>query len=938
MEQSYNKPVLPHVILAFNKNEDAIETSEEATRIWMDVIKNLHTGQTFKRFAEYWGKQYGSNHEGKPIIDSGEALLKCYYASVRVIHFSDQTRPTQLHKQIDELYRVAQDASAQSQRDREAVGMKLNAATLPLYVRLALKQFSSSLDKPFDFGEAWFELNPVSFEFSSTILTLAKLMRDCGQLNGIQLWKKLGHFVASCFHLSSCRKDIAGSHDDLNKKMWSGCESAASNYWSKFWPCEKVDSRYDLPCKNAPNSHVYHQYCHGKHSKNEAGTHIASHSKEDFLKELEDIVAKNLRDMAGQVSPDERKDRAIHLQKVTTIHKKNVQKLYGEVKNIDDCVSHSACLWCLDEIPEHSLPCGHTICSPCLMAVGKPRSSGGFFYLDQCPLTDHRRDAWQGGWIGMVKPSQAGVRTLTLDGGGIRGIIELEILTKIQAQLGEIPLREFFDLIVGTSAGGIIALGLGAKKMDLTECKRFFEEFSKEAFSVPKSAKFPLIGRLNQLFYWGWNHGKFQAEPLEKALKLAFGEDASLFGGVSQYTSAPAKTAVTATTLRGHVVVLSNYNRRSPNDQLYHFQRSGHPDKELLQWEAARATSAAPFAFKPFSHTPSGQVYVDGGLYHNNPVAIADAERKAIWTDKRATRPDIILSLGTGSAKLDLKTPPSVDTSHALEGIEIPEGVETRPYLMELATFGYDHIKNGLDCDQLWQKWLQTRSPEHVDERRRYRRLTVTLDELIEMDAVKDMDKCRTAVENWAEQTAIKDEIEDIVDQLIASCFYYRFEQGDIKKIHVNGKYQCLGTIECRLLPGKEGNIVKLGVLLKNAPFSPKFVIKETHKKHKGTVVEISEDIISRMIGEGQFSLTHTIMISHELAETEISMELRNRKTEIFPISGFPRKLQQDHEVVQIDTSTSIDHIFTRVTDRMSRILHIRAPQRRMSFMRHAIP
>ncbi len=53
-----------------------------------------------------------------------------------------------------------------------------------------------------------------------------------------------------------------------------------------------------------------------------------------------------------------------------------------------------------------------------------------------------------------LKPRCAGVRILTLDGGGIRGIIELALLEKLHSRIGlDVPLQDFFDLVMGTSTG-----------------------------------------------------------------------------------------------------------------------------------------------------------------------------------------------------------------------------------------------------------------------------------------------------------------------------------------------------------------------------------------------------------------------------------------------------------------------------------------------------
>jgi hypothetical protein len=63
----------------------------------------------------------------------------------------------------------------------------------------------------------------------------------------------------------------------------------------------------------------------------------------------------------------------------------------------------------------------------------------------------------------------------------------------------------------------------------------------------------------------------------------------------------------------------------------------------------ARATSAAPRYFKPFHHKATEAVFVDGATNYNNPVKIAETERRLLWPDHPL--PDIVLSLGTGIGK-----------------------------------------------------------------------------------------------------------------------------------------------------------------------------------------------------------------------------------------------------------------------------------------------
>lgn len=100
-------------------------------------------------------------------------------------------------------------------------------------------------------------------------------------------------------------------------------------------------------------------------------------------------------------------------------------------------------------------------------------------------------------------------------------------------------------------------------------------------------------------------------------------------------------------------IVIANYNRRDDARKKqrklhYGFPRPTDPDLELQIWEAAAATSAAPSFFKPFIHEPTEKTYLDGALYHNNPVRLVRSEAELLWPDVADAHPDILLSIGTG--------------------------------------------------------------------------------------------------------------------------------------------------------------------------------------------------------------------------------------------------------------------------------------------------
>ncbi len=115
--------------------------------------------------------------------------------------------------------------------------------------------------------------------------------------------------------------------------------------------------------------------------------------------------------------------------------------------------SNKACFACLQSVPDHALPCGHVFCEQCIKDFGRSsEDQRSCVEVTQCVLCLSK-------WLKppqlvRLKPKFAGVRVLTLDGGGVRGIVELAILTEIERRIGlGIPIRDMFDLMVGTSTG-----------------------------------------------------------------------------------------------------------------------------------------------------------------------------------------------------------------------------------------------------------------------------------------------------------------------------------------------------------------------------------------------------------------------------------------------------------------------------------------------------
>lgn len=295
--------------------------------------------------------------------------------------------------------------------------------------------------------------------------------------------------------------------------------------------------------------------------------------------------------------------------------------------------------------------------------------------------------------------------------------------------------------------------------MTVSETTEMFTNFSTRAFSLRWGANIPVWGRLVQLKY----HSQYETMGLEDALKGAFGEEL-LFGG-RRHVQSPSrcKVAVTTTDTNREARLLANYNRATKIKTPYQFQRFEKPDRDLLTWEAARATSAAPGYFKSFYHPRNLHTYQDGALKLNNPVLAADYERLCVWGEGPQSAPDVLVSIGTGFFP-DAKAKSSDPGPQT--GIGLVNGA------MTFVNIARDVIESDLDCEKTWEDYVQCAVPEGHERRSRYHRLTLEIrGPKIELDAVNEMPKLRNLTKGHYSKNAYL--IDKVAGQLIASLFYF---------------------------------------------------------------------------------------------------------------------------------------------------------------------
>jgi hypothetical protein len=203
-------------------------------------------------------------------------------------------------------------------------------------------------------------------------------------------------------------------------------------------------------------------------------------------------------------------------------------------------------------------------------------------------------------------------RILTIDGGGIKGAFPAAFLAKLEEELGE-PIVDYFDLIAGTSTGGIIAIGLGLG----IAAKEIFALYEKNGRRIfPHTLGFALPGVF---------HAKYAKAALPEVLREVFGD--RLLG--------ESRTRI----------VIPSLNLAT--EYVHVYKTSHHPglvkDLAVPAVEVALATVAAPTYF-PIHLSPEGVPFIDGSVWARNPMGLAVIEAIGIlgWP-REAIR---VLSLG----------------------------------------------------------------------------------------------------------------------------------------------------------------------------------------------------------------------------------------------------------------------------------------------------
>lgn len=242
-------------------------------------------------------------------------------------------------------------------------------------------------------------------------------------------------------------------------------------------------------------------------------------------------------------------------------------------------------------------------------------------------------------------------RILAIDGGGMRAIIPGLLLAEIEKRTRK-PIFELFDLIAGTSTGGILALGLTKPRLTplvpdssptaqytAEDLVQIYTEYGAEIFYEPFFEK--LLGPIEDILA----QPKYSSEGREEILTEFFG-NVPLRNNLKE-------VFVTSYDIEQRIPIFFTNKLEKQDTESRTFRKLcfGFTVKD-----AAMATTASPTYFAPYRvptcHNPNGfYTLVDGGVIANNPAYLALAEAKLSRKSQQLLAPDDILmvSLGTGS-------------------------------------------------------------------------------------------------------------------------------------------------------------------------------------------------------------------------------------------------------------------------------------------------
>jgi predicted acylesterase/phospholipase RssA len=412
-----------------------------------------------------------------------------------------------------------------------------------------------------------------------------------------------------------------------------------------------------------------------------------------------------------------------------------------------------------------------------------------------------------------------------------------------------------------------------------------FKQLSQDIFAKTLFDKLPFIGIIKKAgMLLRLNQSLYSDQPLIKSLQGLFPPKDKLFSTIqASGLSYSTRVAVTAAKDKNATRCLfASYNRYDLK-RSHDFEREDNNASEICIWEAARATSAAPFFFPPFKKGDSE--YADGGLFANCPASIALREKDQIWSANNAPL-DFLLSVGTG-----LQTRPD----------KLPSVLRVGGIEKIMASF----FQN-LDTDSMWRTFKEGQNDETTKSR--FFRFNPRIHQYVALDEWKKMNDLENVVTHLRSDPEFKVRIRHTTKFMLASLLFFEPDENiaAVESVpayptspHRTEAFRVPGTIRCRLQAGSSELVQllkKLGHFWcwysdSNFPLGPRDLDHiPVNSWERLSDFENQRDQILAQAGSGKptfFRLPHEFHSSSRTLVLAVSFK-GDMEMKIYPISGFP--------------------------------------------------
>lgn len=388
-------------------------------------------------------------------ITTNERLYKALFNNIVCCYIPNKKsikgRPQELFRQYQSLRDTIEASVREGLTLRAESVMQYNVPALTHILNRAFEHFTTS-EQPFDFYLAARKDNPNPQSMTEHV---ANFLRHAFEAGGERkamdgMVKDVISVALLTYTYREFSEGLGARPEEIfERELEKICSKAIEMYISQYEMCS---FRFpDGQCCASRPVKLHTEHTAGK-GQFEPGLFVhqrqwRSGDKRDWISETRQRFVESYE--AIFINNDD-PDLAATPEKRLTSRRECGHSTYSLIwKNIK---SNKTCLSCLQAVPDHVLTCGHSYCPRCVQELGQISQSSECAWTMQCRL------CWEakGGNLHIVqlRPRCAGVRILTLDGGGIRGIVELAVLDALHKSVGlKLLPKDMFDLIVGTSTG-----------------------------------------------------------------------------------------------------------------------------------------------------------------------------------------------------------------------------------------------------------------------------------------------------------------------------------------------------------------------------------------------------------------------------------------------------------------------------------------------------